>query len=646
MTSVSLISVSTALNQGEWEAARAHCRELLAAAPDCARAHHAIGLSLCGEQSYDRAIPHFERACEIDRTTPGLVRDLGVIYARVERWVDASACLERVLGDLDPEALSLYLLASVEAGRAVDAVVAIEALNPSALEADPQLACEFGRALLAAGDRPRGERILQHAVAIDRTLIRAHESLGSLYDETNHGDRALGHWSAYAQLQPASGYAQLRLAMAYSVRGRHDESRRARLAALQLGLTRPEEYSQALYLMLFDPSESGASLLRAYRAAFTPVKAAASPTPRRRRAGERLRVGYLSGEFRSTPAFYFLSPFLSNHDRSRVEVFLYNSSPIRDSCTPAYLPFGEHWRETSDQSDDGLMATVRADGLDVLVDLSGHFPHNRLRAFTRRLAPVQATFPNYPSTTGCPGVDYFFSDRWTSPPGTDGEYAERLYRLPAGYLVYAPPFETRKTPLPALSRGHITFGLFQRLSKITPAMWDGIARVLQGVPGSRLLVHNGDAELDRDDSPTASYLKELLDERDIDPARLILRGDRPLGEHLSLVAAADIGLDTCPYNGQTTTCECLWMGLPVVSIKGSSHVSRVSGALLERIGHPRWSTESMDDYIDVATALASDLDALNTLRDGLRTRCIASGLTDGITLTRDLEAAYTQFLNG
>jgi predicted O-linked N-acetylglucosamine transferase (SPINDLY family) len=647
-----LAPVYESLRRGDWERARAQCRDLLAQGPDYAPAHHAAGLSRCGEGAFDLAVVDLERACAAAGAPTHYSTDLAIVYARLGRWHDSVRVLAPALRELDGRSLSIYLAASVESGQPAEAVHAVRELDPAALQSDAGVLAEYGRALHAAGHADAAERALLACLAADAANVRGREALAILYQKSGRIEKALEHWTACAALQPADGHARLRLAVALAEAGRLRASRAARAADVQSGLS-PAAHATALYLMLFDEAETAATIQAACRDAFEPAgQAGARARPRASvrsaaRPGGRLRVGYVSGDFTQPPASHFLSPFLAAHDRDAVDLFLYNTSPRPGAAPPAYRHPQDRWRDVARASDEEILTTLRADDLDVLVDLSGHFPGNRLRVFARRPVAVQATFPNYPCTTGCPEIDYFFTDRWTSPAGSDVEYSETLQRLPSGYLKYAPPLRSPGVaPLPALRNGYVTFGVIQRLLKISSTMWDCFAEVLQRTPGSRLLLHYGDPALDRPGSDLSRFLRRQLEARDVDPARLTLAGRRPLREHLDLLGGVDIGLDTFPYGGQTTTSECLWMGVPVVARAGATHVGRVSAGLLQRAGLPAFVATCPRSYVEAAAAAASDVDALADCRSQLRPRVVGAGLTDGRTLAREMERAFREWTAG
>lgn len=639
-----LAEVYDAINRAEWDVARARCRELLASDPLLAEAHHALGLACCGQADFGAALPHFEAARRVDPVAGRWSRDLGVIHAQVGDWPAAFAALAEVVDTLDTEALLVYLRAASEICRLEPALARLDRRpRPD----DAAFLAAYGQALVDVGRYDDAEIALLRCLELEPSCAGALDTLGRAYERLNHGDRAFDCWTTYASRDASSAYAQLRLALASSDRGRCREGRRQREAAEALGLTRSAEHDAALYIRLSDPEEDAASIVAASRAAFATAPAIASPARRARRRDGRPRVGYVSGEYRSTPAWYFFHPFLRTHDRSQVEVFLYNASPIADRFTARYEAIGEHWREAGGLRDVALAERMRADGLDVIVDLSGHFPYNRLPLLCDRLAPVQMTYPNYPATTGCPGVDWLFTDRWTSPPGTEGEYTERLYHLEPGYLVFELPDDSPPVAAPpALAHGYPTFGVFQRLAKFNDRVWDAIAAVLHRVPDARLLLQNGEAELDRANSPTSQRLRACLAARGIDPARLTLRGPLSREEHLGLLPHVDVSLDTFPYSGQTTTCESLIMGVPVVTMQGRTHVGRVSGALLARSGHADWIADSTERYAEIAASLVGDLGALARTRATLRADFVAAGLTDGRRLAAGLETAYRALLHG
>lgn len=641
------------MSRGEWHQAVELCGELLRDGSDTASVHHALALSLCGIGAFEDAVAPLARAVELERGTMAWARDAGALYARLGRWADVVAVLTPVASKLDSQGLALYLIASIEVGRAGAAIAALKDNALRRVREDPDALCAYGRALHHAARHTEAEAVLTDCLERFGEVPGVRDALARTCDATQQGDRALDHARAAAEAEPDNARIMLRLAIAYGDRGLWEDSRRTRLQAETLGFEHPEEHGSRLYMMLSDPAETAESLLAAAREAFEPARHEhpKRPSPHRQlpnHSTRRLRIGYLSGGFLHTPSYFFCYPFLTNHDRSAVEVFLYNHRAPQDfsKASVSKESFGEHYMEVGHLSDTDLGAQLRSDKLDVLVHMAGHFSYNGLLMLCERVAPVQISYPHFPATTGCPGIDYVFTDRWTSPPGSDMEYSERLYRVPTGHIVWASPEHGPSViPPPRARRRFVTFGVFHRMAKFNAPFWDAVAETLARVPDSHLLVHNGDAELDRPDSATVRTLRRRLSSRGIDPARLELRGPLPYLDQLAMTSHIDIALDSFPYNGQTTTCEALWMGVPVVTMRGGTHVSRVGGALLTRAGHPEWIADTKEQYVEIAASLAADIDGLVSLRRRLRDDFVNGGLADGRTLARSLEHAYAEMLS-
>jgi len=361
-------------------------------------------------------------------------------------------------------------------------------------------------------------------------------------------------------------------------------------------------------------------------------------------AGTRpLRVGYVSADFGMHVVSFFIEPVLAAHDRNAVEVFCYFASAHSDPRSTLVKNHAAHWRSLVELGDRAAVDLMRADRLDVAIDLSGHTRGHRLGAFARRAAPVQVTWLGYPNTTGVPAIDYRITDPWCDPPGTtEALHTERLWRIERGFLAYArraeaPPVST----LPALSYGSITFGCFNSPPKITDTCLRLWAQLLGQVSGSRLLLKGWGF----DESGAELALRTRFHALGGDPARLEIEGGRPsFVEHLASYGAIDISLDTYPYHGTTTTCEALMMGVPVVSFAGPVHASRVGVSLLARLGHPEWVAASPERYIAIAVELARNLDGLVRIRSALRWKLAQSAVSDVAAFTRTLEASYLGML--
>jgi len=299
------------------------------------------------------------------------------------------------------------------------------------------------------------------------------------------------------------------------------------------------------------------------------------------------------------------------------------------------------WFFTNGRSDGEVARQIRKDRIDILVDLCGHMGGSRLGVFAHKAAPIQMTWLGYPNTTGLPTVDYRLTDAVADPPGvTESLHTERLLRLPSGFIAYeAPAGASSVVSPPALQNGHVTFGCFNNFAKVTPTTLQLWAAVLAAVPNSRLLIKTRAMA----DAPTRQRLARTMEGHGISPDRLemVPFADSYTG-HLAAYGRVDIALDCFPYNGTATTCEALWMGVPVMSLTGRSHVSRVSASILAQVGLAHLAAETQEAVVAAAVELASDIQGLRDLRLTMRDRLNASSLMDMTSFVRRLEEAYRQ----
>jgi protein O-GlcNAc transferase len=634
------------LAAGNWAAAVELAGRALASGDHMGQALHVQALARWGDGDAASALNLLNESASHGPSNATLLSDLGVLRYVANDWrgaIDAfSGCLQRQPGDLT--ALRGLADSLLQVGRYSDA----------------EAVCR--QWIAAAGDEAGAYRVLAQCLAFDgrwddaaaaaaRSLVLDPQSeqtlllLSAIRQGQRYYELALDYCQTAVRLHPESATAWARLAIALWDAGDPERGFAAASRATELNLADPDLIYSLDWIALHDPRQTASSLLERHRNSVPirrgPTRLRTRHASLRDRDPEKpLRVGYLSGEFVSNAAYCFLTPWLRHHDPKQVETIYYMSSPRQDEITAHYRRMAGLWREVWSLSPDELAQRIRADGVDILVDLSGHFEHNRLTVFARHPAPVAATFPNYPCTTGVDAIDYIFTDKWTTPVGSEEEYAEQPYRLPSGYLVYQPPCDLALSPPPAMSSGLVTFGLFQRPGKLHAGVWDAVASVLSRVPRSRLLVHFASAELDQEGAGQRARIIALLESRSIPSSRLSFRGTRHGAGHLAVVAEADIALDAFPYNGQTTTCDCLWMGVPVVSLRGASHVSRVTPALLERMDLGHLAARTVQQYVDTAAALAFDLGALTRLRSELRESMRTHSLTDGARLAREIESGY------
>ena len=351
----------------------------------------------------------------------------------------------------------------------------------------------------------------------------------------------------------------------------------------------------------------------------------------------RLRIGYVSSDLRQHPVGFFFAPVFTHHDKEAFELFCYAGVRHPDALTAQCQAGADHWYEVTALSDAALAERIRADRIDILIDLSGHTRGHRLLTFARKPAPVQVTAGGHYDTTGMTAIDYLISDRFHTPQGAERYFSEALIRLPHDYICYGPPdYAPAVAPSPLARHGYVTFGCFNNLAKVTPeviALW---ARILHALPSSRLRLQTRELG----DSATCARYHALFKEEGVAINRIELQGHIPHRQLLTAYGEIDIALDPFPYSGGLTTCEALWMGVPVITLSGHCFAGRHSTSHLANAGLPELITTTPEEYVAVALALAQDADRLTTLRQGLRERLAASPLCDAAGYTRDLEAAY------
>lgn len=633
-----------AIKDADWPRAVTLGRAAVEAESASVDAVRALAIALWAHGETEGAIGVLARLMPSDPPDPLFWSDLGALKFRAAKYLEAAECYQRAL-TRDPRFLSA-LHGRGEALVRVHRYMDARPLFEECVRREPsrRLYLEsLARCLVATDDLEKAEQV------IDECLAREPDSAVNLLLKAAVASKQTRHQHALELVQaavavcPESFEAQANLALARWNAGDSAGAFAAQDRALQIPPTDEDLHASLLWLALHDPARTGNSIRDLYCASarfWAGSEPIATSFADRKEPERGLRIGYLSGEFVMNPAFCFLACWLQHQNREQFTSYFYMSRALCSEHTARYQEIADHWREVWMLEDQQLTDLIREDEIDVLVDLSGHFAEHRLSVFARRAAPVQVAFPHFPATTGVDQMDYLLSDEWTTPPGSESEYVEKVYRLPSGYISFQLKVEPPAvSPLPAHGAGFVTFGLFQRPGKYHDHSWDAVAEILRRVPSAKLLFHFESAELDTPGSTAQCALLEKLGCRGVSTDRVLFRGSRPLEEHLQVVGEADIALDSFPYNGQTTTCDCLWMGVPVVNLRGATHAARVGQGLLQRVGLEHLSSDSIEGYIRTAVDLGTDVDALAKLRSELRSRAVLS-LGDGARLSKEIEEAY------
>lgn len=619
-------------------------RKILKRSPEHFDALHMLGVLYLQSGKPDAAKTYIERAVALNQKNGPAFFNLGNVYSQLRRFDDAVRCYQKSI-----------------------------ALNP-----------DFAEAHFNLGNAFREQEDFEHAIPCYQTAVRlnphhvdAYYNLGNLYTITKKLDEAIESYRRALKINPHHADALLNKAYAYQVQGKTEEALEHYRLLLKiapdsletynnlgnllkdLGQMREAEtcfrraiqinpsfwipYSNLLFLMNYD-FRSGAGAVFTEHLQFAkrfeePLQSVAVPHVIERNTDRRLRVGYVSPDLRKHSVAYFIEPVLSAHDRKQFEVFCYSLVPAQDEVTARLRSHADHWVNISGLSDDQAAESIRNDKIDILIDLAGHTANNRILLFARKPAPLQISWIGYPATTGLSSMDYKIVDRHTDPPGTTGRfYTEELLYMPESFLCYLPDRESPDpVPPPVVSAGHITFGSFNNYAKVSPEVIDLWEKILRALPGSRLIMKAKSLS----SLSAREYVRNIFVQKDIAPRRIELHSwHASIQDHLSMYNRVDIALDTFPYNGTTTTCEAMWMGVPVITLAGSFHASRVGASLLTNVGVPELVAASGEEYVRTAVTLATDSIRLQLLRERLRDMMKQSPFMAAGRFTDALEKNY------
>jgi protein O-GlcNAc transferase len=595
-------------DMGKVEEAEACYRRAIALKPAFVVPYNNLANLLQARGRHSDAIAYYERGLRIDPKLPELHNNLGNALKSVGKLDRAEACFRRSLE-----------------------------LRPNFAVAHNNLAST----LQARGKLEAARASYRHALALDPNFAEAYSNLGNAVRELGRLREAEDAYRRCLALMPNSVEALNNLGTVLKDSGRFKEAETTLRQALSLRPDFDVAYHNLLMCMQYDPSVAPKALLEAHREfdrRFALPLLPASPQHGNEPVPDRrLRIGYVSGDMARHPVGHFLAPVLAAHDRRQVEIFAYSDRLTEDDMTVQLRSQCDHWRRIVDLDDEALAKRVRADRIDVLVDLSGHTADNRLLAFARKPAPVQVSWAGYVGTTGMSAIDYLISDEQETPKGCEGESVEKVVRLPDCYVCYSPPsYAPDVGPLPALKAGHVTFGCFNNLTKVNSSVVALWADLLAQLPEARLMLKTHQL----DDAGMRSQYADLFASHGVDPGRVNFQGRSPHRALLLAYNEIDIALDPFPYSGGLTTLESLWMGVPVVTKRGDRFAARHSASHLTAAGLPELIAPDPAGYVATARGLAENLQCLAELRSGLRARMAASPLCDGARFARNLEAAY------
>ncbi len=638
---------------GHLERAADSYRQALKFKPDYVEAHSNLGNVLLPLGAVEEAAASCRRALAINPDFAEAHINLGNALNSCGQSAEAMACYRRVL-EIQPDSVLAYNnLGKVqeELGQLEEAVASYR----RALEVDPGYAeahVNLGSLLEDLGQLDDAVASYRRALEIRPVFFEALVNLGHVLEGLGQFGEAAENYRQALEIQPRSAEAHSNLAGALRDLGEFGLAVASLRLALEIRPDYADAQSQLLFIHGYLASESAPALLTEARRFGNLAARQAQPFSAWRNApesGRCLRVGLVSGDLRNHPVGYFVEGMLAAlaaHVPGRLEIIAYPSTVHADELTERIKPHCHGWHSVTGLSDERLAQRVRDDGIDILVDLSGHTAHNRLPMFAWKPAPVQVSWLGYFATTGLAAMDYLLADPWTVPVAEEAHFAETVWRLPESYLCFTPPaVDVPVAPLPALTAGHITFGCFNNLAKMNDAVVALWARVLQAVPESRLFLKTRQL----DEASVRLSVIQRFAAHGIDAGRLILEEGATRAELLAAYHRVDIALDPFPYPGGTTSVEALWMGVPVLTLAGDRFLSHIGESILQNAGLPDWIAIDAEDYVARAAMHAGDRQRLALLRKALRQQVLASPLFDAPRFARHFETAlrgmWTQWCN-
>lgn len=662
--------------EGRLPDARSLYERILRMEPDHADALHLLGLIAHQTGDHETALQRIGRAIALNASRPAYFSNYGNVLRATGRYDDAERAFRQSI-ELQPDfAIALNNLALLlgELGRLDEQLDVLETavtVNPG----NAALHCNLGVALSECGALAEAIEELRRAIAIDPQFAEGHYNLGVVLLRQGLLRDARAAFRTATELSPEHAEAHINLAAVLWRNGRLAEAH----AACERGLTldaalsvghvilgnvlkdygRVEEaighYRRALerqpddlvahanlifslhYLASTKPDEISSEIAvwnRRHTAAIAPMP----PRPVHHDPNRRISIGYVSANLRTHPGGFFLGAVLAAHDRSAFRISCYVDVADEDEHSRRIKATVDQWQPIVGFSDEALAKRIREDEIDILVDMNRFSGSCHLLAFARKPAPVQVSWMGGPiTTTGLSAIDYSISDEIHTPPGDERLFVEEVIRVDNAYAIYqAPPYAPPVRPLPAIANQSITFGCFNYLAKLQPEVIRSWARILTAIPGARILLQSKAF----DEAEARERMLDAFAEHRIDRSRVELQAGVPHPDLLSLYGQVDIALDPFPYSGGITTCEALWMGVPVITMPGSVVSVRHSVSHLRNAGFPEWIADGPDAYLAIALRLASNVDELARTRAGLRGRLAASKLCDAASFTRQLETAY------
>ncbi len=621
--------------------------QVLAVKPNHADALHLSGVAAHHMGQHQKAIHLILQAIQVSPKVPMFFYNLGAVYQAMSCFEEAIQSYQKAL-DLNPGYAEVYsnLGNSYKSlGKMDEAISSYQnaiQLKPDFADAYNNLGVAFNR----LGQFDNALTCFHKSLSLNPACCESFHNIGNLCKDIGKLSESVAWYQKALAIHPEHPEVNNNIGVSLQLQGRVADAVTSYDAALKIKPYYASAHSNKLLALHYDHSGDWTSLFQEHLSWDSQHGSGITHPSLSRRfcrnSHEKIHVGYLSPDFKQHSVAYFIEPILKAHDSSRFNVTCYSDTPYPDHVTHRLKGLVWEWRDTSGVSNDRLFEQIQADQIHILVDLAGHTANNRMSLFAQKPAPIQVTYLGYPNTTGLQAMDYRITDAVADPPGlTDRWYTEKLIRVPGSFLCYQAPADAPEvSDLPVINADGITFASFNNIAKITGSVIRTWSAILGSVPNARLILKSKALE----DPQTCQQLIGQFAACHVDPERIELYGFLPTEEHLGLYHRVDVALDTFPYNGTTTTCDALWMGVPVIVLEGDNHVSRVGVSLLTSTGLNAFIAHSEDDYIKKAIKLSQDTEMLSSTRYLLRKMMRDSPLMNAESLTRSLENAYESML--
>ena len=595
-----------AMHNGRTDKAIDLIRRAIAAVPGNPTYHFHLGLALQTIGQLDAAIATYQQALNLKPDYPEVYNNLGLAHKSLQQYDKAIECFRRAI-TLQPNFGATYV--------------------------------NLGNVYRTIGQTDQAMDCYRTASNQKPPHVEAFINLGHMQSASGLFDEAIITYRQAIQCNSALPVAHFNLGIALMLTGQIDDALASCRHALALDPTFVTAHDNIFWMLHYHPDTTLQALLDESqlwnRRHAQPLRKFIQPHANDRDPDRRLRVGYLSPSFCNNPIGRFMAPLLASHDHASFEIFCYSQVSAPDDMTSTFQSQADVWRDISGQTDQQVADMIRRDNIDILVDLVMHGANNRALVFARKPAPVQVGYLASLGGTGLDTIDYRLTDRYLNPDDSEDKYyLEKSMHLPGTYWCYqASTSAGEVNQLPALTNGRVTMGCLNDFAKVSTDALHTWSTVLTAIPTAHLILHSREGSHRR-------RVVDVMTQRGVAAERLEFVGHLPPNDYFNLYHRLDIALDPFPYAGGTTTCDALWMGVPVVTLAGRMAVGRAGVSILSHVGVPQWIAHTRDDYVRIATDLAADLPRLAEIRATLRQQMRQSPLMDADRFARDVESAY------